>query len=272
MIGAGGCASEPTRAQCPPSRFRSDVPLVIAHAGGEGLGPSNTILAMERSVAAGADVLDVDVWMSSDGVIVTRHDRDVATTTGGTGNVDELTWSQLQLLDTRVGWTGEEISEPVRIPSLEDVVSSFPQMRISIEIKQPDPLIATRLCEVLEATDSIDRVYVSSVRDDEAYATRAACPRVTITTTDSDVVARRAAREEGVAWCAPSPIGQPRYRAERFTPEEVQRSHDSGLAIYTWTIDDPDTLLELARAGVDGVYTRRPDIARMVFDQFAESG
>jgi glycerophosphoryl diester phosphodiesterase len=38
------------------------------------------------------------------------------------------------------------------------------------------------------------------------------------------------------------------------------------MAIYTWTVDDPVTLGQLAAAGVDGVYTRRPDIARQVFD------
>ena len=41
------------------------------------------------------------------------------------------------------------------------------------------------------------------------------------------------------------------------------------MAIFTWTVDDPDTLRGLAEAGVDGVYTRRPDIARRVFDEYA---
>lgn len=85
---------------CAPSPGRSTPPLVIAHSGGEGLGPSNTIEAMDRTLAAGADVLDVDLRMTRDGVVVAIHDRDVATTTDGTGNVDELTWPQLQRLDT----------------------------------------------------------------------------------------------------------------------------------------------------------------------------
>jgi glycerophosphoryl diester phosphodiesterase len=43
-----------------------------------------------------------------------------------------------------------------------------------------------------------------------------------------------------------------------------------GLAIFTWTVDDPETLRELARAAVDGVYTTRPDIARRVFDELPQ--
>ena len=43
------------------------------------------------------------------------------------------------------------------------------------------------------------------------------------------------------------------------------------MAIYTWTVDDPTVLRKLALAGVDAVYTRRPDIARAVFDEMAAS-
>ena len=79
----------------------------------------------------------------------------------------------------------------------------------------------------------------------------------------------RAAKESGEPWCAPAPIGQPPYGEGRFAPADVQWSHDHGMAIYTWTVDDPKTLRSLAEAGVDGVYTRRPDVARRVFDEFA---
>lgn len=48
-------------------------PFVIADAGGEGLGPSNTIETTARSLIAGADILDVDLCMTSVGVIVALH-------------------------------------------------------------------------------------------------------------------------------------------------------------------------------------------------------
>ena len=37
---------------------------------------------MQRSLAAGADVLDADLWMTADGVVVAHHDRDIAGDTG----------------------------------------------------------------------------------------------------------------------------------------------------------------------------------------------
>ncbi len=263
------CSDHRERAvpRCPPSPDRSSPPLVIAHAGGEGLGPANTILAMQRSMAAGADVLDADLWMTSDGVIVAHHDRDLSTATDGTGFIDQHTWSELRLLDTRPGWKGDPIATRVPLASLREILDTFPGVRISVEIKQNSPSMAQPLCDVLHQTNSLSRVYVSSNDDATVYAAAAACPGMTMTTTDRDVAAMRAARSSGRPWCAPSPIGQPPYAPDRFSAADVQWSHDHGMAIYTWTVDDAATLEKLARAGVDGVYTRRPDIARAVFDK-----
>jgi len=247
--------------------------MVIAHAGGEGLGPANTVLAMERSMAAGADILDVDLRMTSDGVVVARHDRELSTTTDGTGAVDERTWDEVSRLDTRAGWRGAPIDQPVRIPSLEQILLRFPDVPISLEIKQGSPPMSTQLCDVLTRTDGVDRVFLSANDDDDVYAAQSECPEsVVITTTYADVADMRSARESGDAWCAPAPIGQPPYRDGRFDAEDMAWSHAHGLAIFTWTVDDPTTLRELAQAGVDGVYTTRPDVARQVFDAAANPG
>lgn len=271
---ATSCAGDAAvpEAPCPASPFRATPPLVIAHAGGEGLAPGNTILAMQRSMDEGADLLDADLWMSSDGVIVARHDRDLSATTGGTGNIDEQTWAEIQRLDTRTHWSGAAIDEPVGVPSLEQILEAFPDTRISLEIKQTAPSIAVALCDVLVRTNSVDRVYLSANDDNAVYEAQARCPEtVIITTTYRDLGEMRAARDSGATWCAPAPIGQPPYAEGRFSPSDVQWSHDHGMAIYTWTVDDPTVLRKLALAGVDAVYTRRPDIARAVFDEMAAS-
>lgn len=244
--------------------------MVIAHAGGEGLGPSNTIEAMARSLNAGADILDVDLRMTSDGVIVARHDRDVSSTTDGTGHVDKMTWAELQQLDAATAWTGAPIDHPVRVPSLEHILVRFPDVTFSLEIKQEAAPMAAALCEVLVETDSVKRVYLSSNDDDAVYAARDACPGVLITTTYRDLDRMRGAQEGTEQWCAASPIGQPPYRDGELDAERIQTAHRRGMALFTWTVDDPVVLGELAEEGIDGVYTRRPDVARAVFDRVAE--
>jgi glycerophosphoryl diester phosphodiesterase len=43
--------------------------------------------------------------------------------------------------------------------------------------------------------------------------------------------------------------------------EVVKRAHDAGLAVNTWTCDDPDRIRWLADTGVDGIVTNVPDLA-----------
>jgi len=227
---------------------------------------------MERSIAAGADILDVDLRMTSDEVIVARHDRDVGSSTSGRGNVDEMTWAELRRLDAAVAWTGAPLDGPVRVPSLEQILTRFDGVTISLEIKQVDPPLAGPLCEVLERSGSVDRVYLSANDDEAVYAAQESCPGTLITTTYSDLDRMRAAEEGDDEWCSSSPIGQPPFREGRFDAERVAESHRRGMAVFVWTVDDPVTLRELAEAGVDGVYTRRPDLARAVFDDTSQDG
>jgi len=175
-------------------------------------------------------------------------------------------------LDAAATRHGPPVADPVRVPSLEQILVRFPGVRIALELKQTKPSMAEPLCGLLRRTRSISRVYLSANDDAAVYAARDACPEVLITTTYRDLADMRAASDAGVSWCAPSPIGQPPYREGRFDDQRVRQSHGRGMAVYTWTVDDPGTLRELARAGVDGVYTRRPDIARAVFDESADTG
>lgn len=266
-----GCSSARTASPpCPPSRYRHAPPLVIAHGGGEGLAPGNTILAMQRSLAAGADVLDLDLRMTSDGVIVARHDRDLATSTDGSGMVDEHSWAEIQKLDTRSFWTGAPIAEPVGVPSLAQVLAEFGDVRMSLEFKQSTPSMAKPLCDLLRSASALNRVYLGGNDDAIVNQAKADCPELAIVNTIyEDLAEMRSAHDSGPQWCSPAPFEQPPYREGHFSAKDVQWAHDHGVAVYTWTVDDEKTLWALAEAGVDGVYTRRPDIARKIFDEIS---
>jgi len=182
----------------------------------------------------GAGILDLDLWMTLDGVIVARHDRDLATTTDGIGNIDEQSWVDLQQLDVAARWTGEPFDAPVRVPSLEQILTQFADTRISLELKQVEPSMAETLCDVLRRTGRADDVYLSANDDRAVYEARDVCPEVLlVTTTYADLDRMRAADEGDAAWCAVSPIGQPPYREDRFDREQVQIAHRRGMALFT---------------------------------------
>lgn len=93
---------------------------IIAHRGYSALAPENTLPAFQMAIAYGADSLEWDTQISSDGVPVVIHDPTVNRTTNGTGNVKDKTLSQLKSLDA--GSSYSSVFEGVRIPTLGEVL------------------------------------------------------------------------------------------------------------------------------------------------------
>ena len=73
-------------------------PRNLAHRGGASLRPENTLAALANA-ALGADILELDVQLSADGVVVVMHDATVDRTTDGQGAIAALTAAQLAQLD-----------------------------------------------------------------------------------------------------------------------------------------------------------------------------
>ena len=71
-------------------------PLVIAHQGGDGVWPGNTMYAFDKVVEIGADVLEMDAHITKDGEIVLMHDEAVDRTTDGAGLIEDLTLAEIQ--------------------------------------------------------------------------------------------------------------------------------------------------------------------------------
>ncbi len=107
-------------------------PLVFAHQGGEGIRPSNTMLAFDHAAALGADVLDADMHITQDGVLVRMHDESVDRTTDGAGAIRALTVAQIQALNaahrfsTDGGATFPFRAERARVPTLEELFKAYP--------------------------------------------------------------------------------------------------------------------------------------------------
>ena len=257
----GGCASSTVQTVCPQSPFRSPKPLVIAHASGDYLGPANSIEMLQSSLNAGADVLDIDVRVTKDGVLVAGHDDQV-----GRVSIRGSTYAELARVDLRNGWRNPlalSIKEPVRIPTVEASLTAFPAQRFSLEFKTTGG--EQVLCDLLRSSKRTSSVYVSSAGDAAINTFADLCPEVTTTVTDAMVPVLQAARAEGQKWCSPVPIGQPPI--DGVDAESVKWSQDHGLAVFSWTADDESSIRTLINAGVDGIYTGRPDLARQLIDE-----
>jgi glycerophosphoryl diester phosphodiesterase len=88
---------------------------VVAHRGGRGLGPENTLAACRIALGLGVDAVELDVRLTADGVPVALHDATLERTTTGHGPLCAQTFASLGRLDASAGfpgWTGGRESPP----------------------------------------------------------------------------------------------------------------------------------------------------------------
>src|SRR5215213_7519911 len=143
-------------------------PLNIAHQGGEDEFPSNTMYAFRKALAAGADMLELDVGVTKDNKVVVLHDTTVNGKTNGKGTVASKTLRQIKRLDAAY-WFAPRAKEhyshdlarrayrfrgiatgrrepprgvsraDFRVPTLAQVLRACPRTPINVEIKGRTP-------------------------------------------------------------------------------------------------------------------------------------
>lgn len=143
--------------------FALDRPVVIGHAGGDQSWPKSTMFAFREAALAGADVLEMDVQLTADGVLIVLHDDTVDGTTGVEGRVRDLTYDEIQALDQAYWWSDDwddrtrpddayvwrgvrtgEVDPPAgysaddfRVETFRAIAEAFPDHVLDVEIKVP---------------------------------------------------------------------------------------------------------------------------------------
>ncbi len=253
-------------------------PLVIAHQGGDGLRPSNTLAAFAHAVELGVDVLEMDLHSTSDGVLVTIHDTTVDRTTDGTGLVNDYTFADLQTLDAGYNWPTlyEDSTYPYRgqgitIPALEDIFEQFPDQRYNIEIKQQEPSLIEPLCTMLRDYDLTQRTLVAAFSDDTVVEFRAACPEVATALSQKEVVPIVVLSTFGLGgtW-NPSgtalQIPETRFNLTVLKRSVIRSAQRKGIHVHAWTINETTDIQRILEMDVDGIITDYPDRMLDVLD------
>lgn len=246
-------------------------PLVIAHQGGDGLWPGDTLFAFQNAADLGVDVLEMDVHITKDSVLVLMHDETVDRTTDGTGEIEAMTLEELQKLDAGYDWTPDDgltfpfRGQGIRIPTLEEVFTAFPEMRMTIEIKKTTASMAKPFCDMIREFNMQDKVLVASFHDERMKEFRSECPEV----------ATSSAKDETTVFVLLTKGFLGGFYSPKFfslqVPEEsggitvmtesfVRAAHARNLAVEPWTINDEETMRTFIEWGVDGIITDRPDI------------
>lgn len=228
-------------------------PFVLGHRGASHAAPQNTLAAFRKAADVGADGIELDVHLSRDGVPVVIHNDSVDATTDGRGLVREMTLAQLKALDAAAHFEAASFLDE-RIPTLEEVLAEVgTRLLTNIELKAGQTAaLVPAVVDLVRRMGMANRVWFSSFKPYALYRARALAPEIPC----------------GLLY---GPLNPATLLLKPFTPHEavhpykdlvtergVQRAHNRGLRVFTWTLDDPEVARKFAAWGVDGIITNEP--------------
>jgi glycerophosphoryl diester phosphodiesterase len=245
-------------------------PLVMAHRGGRGLWPENTLYAFERAVELGVDVLEMDIHTTADGVPVVMHDDTVDRTTNGSGPIQALTLEELKSLDAGYRWSADDgqtfpyRGQGISVPTVEEVFAAFPETPMNIEIKQAEPSMVVPFCQLIRDHHLADQVLVASFDQETIVAFREECPEVATSAGRSEITSLFVLSKlflEATYSPASSAAQVPEYEGSLhvLTRRFVDAAQSRDMEVHAWTINDEADMERLIALGVDGIITDYPD-------------
>jgi glycerophosphoryl diester phosphodiesterase len=237
-------------------------PYPVAHRGGAGLAPENSLAAFRRAHDLGFRYLETDVRLTADGVCVAFHDTLLRRTLGVRGAIHEITWARLQ----EHSFGGEQV------PGVDQLLGDFPDAKFMIDLKDAAALVP--LIGLLRRHGALDRVCLAGGTDRLLAAAReCAGPQLLTAAGWASITRLTLAARFGSSLASfagelmPAEFVHVPLRFGRlpvYGPRLVSMAHDLGLRVMVWTVDNPVLMHRLFDEGADGVITDRPDLLREV--------
>ena len=248
--------------------FDTPRPHLFGHRGASSEAPENTVPAFARALERGVPYLELDCHATRDGEIVVLHDAELARTTDGQGPVAEVSFAELERLDAgyrfcRDGQTFPFRGRGVRVPRLAEVLKTFPGVCLNVEVKQVEPPIAEQVVKLVRRANATRRVLLAAEEEPILASIVALDPGTALGSSTADVVEFvKATAESRLASFVPRghALQIPPFAFGRplVTRELVSASHELGLFVHVWTINDAPEMRRLLALGVDGLMSDDP--------------
>ncbi len=217
--------------------------LILGHRGVPEEATENTLESLALAVRQGADGVELDVRPASDGTPVVIHDATLERTFAIRGSVASHGWPALQRL------TG------ARLPSLQQAAAwaAAAKAWLNVEIKAAG--VEEGSIELVRAHGLMERTFFSSFDESIVAQIGAIDPsarRFFLTEEWNDRARERLIASGASGLC---------LRVDAASPLNLEVVQREGLPVVVWTVDDPERMVRLARAGVAAIITNRPALA-----------
>lgn len=238
-----------------PHRFGGVTPLVTFHRGDCTVAPENTLPAFRSAILKGGDRIELDVQMTSDGVVVVTHDSNLKRCTGKNAKVYDLTYAEVAQLDAG-RWFSSRFAD-TRIPTLEQVLQLCRgRIGLNVEIKPS------------AATPALEAETVRLLRE---YGFDSSNCVITSQSYETLHKVKALAPEYPTGYILALGVGN--YYdlpdADFFSVETtfitsgmVNAVHLRGKTVSAWTIDREKVATHMLELGVDDLITDKPDMVQ----------
>jgi glycerophosphoryl diester phosphodiesterase len=211
--------------------------LAIAHRGDPVARRENTLGAFAAAVAAGADMIELDVRCTADGEAVVVHDPTLERLWGVARRVADLAADDVRALG---------------VPDLAEALAAIPEP-VHVMVDYEEREVAEPALRAVLAADALDRCLFSGDCYDGHRAIRAAAPdaRIAVTWTSEEPCPDALLDELGAEFWNPN--GNVLAR----NPDQIERMRARGTRVSVWTIDRREDMELFLGLGVDAVVTNR---------------
>ena len=246
------------------SKMNVSMPFVIAHRGFSERYPENTLEAVKGALEAGADGVEIDARISTDGVVYCLHDDTLDRTTNGTGRARLKTIAELRELDAGSKFNPKFAG--AKIALFEDVVKVVKEKDATVLVDLKETAAVDGICDILIKHKATRNALLDTGSPAVAKKYRSRIP-------DANVI------------CI---TGVPGARKNDFARNLKANGFDAlfaqfqspfllnltdvrlqGLSIFFWTINNPRDVVNAWKMGADGIITDRPTMVRETLDRIA---
>lgn len=239
-------------------------PFLVAHRGASHDAPENTLPAFELAWEQGADAIEGDFHLTSDGRIVCIHDFDTQRVSGTKRIVKSSTLEELRTLDAgewfHPKWKG------VRIPTFQEVAATVPAGKnLYIEVKCGPEIVPELLREIQVSGLQDSQIAIISFNAPVIREMKEQAPQFKALwlTSFEKVSPLKPSEDEVLATLREIKADGFSSRADaRLTSEYINTLSNAGFEYHCWTVDAPEVARKFLKLGALSVTTNRPAFLR----------
>jgi len=242
--------------------------LRIGHRGAAALAPENTVAAFGRAIELGVDFVEFDVLDLADGTLVLAHSDELLEVSHGVaaGRVRPLRLVELRELAPE-------------LPTLDEALEFFATAEVGLHADVKSPRHGREIAAALRRHGLVERAVASSFWTPALRDLRSEEPRLAVGITYPED-RRGLARRRLLAPLVPLAVAVLARTVPRRLPgwlrstgatvamlhyavlsrAAVDRCHESGAAVWAWTVNEPELLGRVVDLGVDGVISDDPQV------------